>query len=1401
MGKNSGMQNHINEIKRKTQHFWNHKGKRFCAAMLCASMVLGNAGSIANASNVIVSGESGLATPSNTINAATPSNGKELLKFQLTGEELYEAMQNAIAGDARADVEFTGGSREEYEDFFLEPGDYYELKPENAKKGNQAELRIFARIQESELVNAEQDDYVIDGTEELMLLVTNHSDRDQKAVIAVDEKQTPEFSIPVNVQSDEELITTPSPVIDTTKTGEAAETATPSNGMTATPSDSEDTETETPEEKPEYELEGELYALTSVKEGTAVGFLTTSGELGLDDMALIATDSNALTRYSMPVDGAENILVDVTAKKGTLPDGAELRARYLAEDGAEYQEAKDALDEASEEYGGMMALDIGFWLNNEEIEPEPGSEVQVKIRMDVNLLPDDVDVGTLKVQHHAETEQGIRVETVAKAVTVETEDEAETIASETEDAVTEIPESETQDPAAESMTMSLMSLNADAVPLDEEIPDDAIIEEEVSESPVEMIMDTVDAEPGTLRVIATDGEAAVVETAFVVDGFSYFTITYGSKSKKVYLVDTENQPIKGNHNVNLGEYELGYTSWTSIETIASEFIAEKEGYLFQSARKGSWQGTKIKWIRYYNSGRNRGWKYSSDSEKPDSNESGTSLDGDIYIVYKKVDTTPAKTVETVDITGKMQVNLFNYDADKVNFEDGVFHFHDGGYGNYDDYRWNVYFDGVIQDVVMSNLFDGYPQLSSEDARNRNLSYLFKPNDNRATEEYIDTGSIFLQSEYDDSGYYYYNAAENFAKYNKDTNDFSVYDQPTTHKAKFLPFNDMNADGQITKGEEYLFGMTVEAKFIQPKKGQAVWTKPDGTITQDDMVFEFDGDDDVWVFIDDVLVLDLGALHASAAGHINFATGEVQVDNNGNGATWEPEDLYSIMKNAGKSSSWLNKNFQMLKNGRRIFKDYTDHTFKFFYLERGTGESNCKIRFNLQTIPTGTINFKKNLDYTNVQYAQDLDFTFKTFIDYDGDDKNYEVYQGHYYIYDITNPNKPITEGTATDGIIRLKHNQSARLDDEAILDTSRFFVQEIGATSDKYEVTIDGVEVNVVDEDGNIVSGGSTSGEEFAAQTDKMLVGEDPYIEFNNRVVTENQFNLKIEKKMADGQTSDDSYTIHVKLGDVPYSGKYSWYQNDTEIYETEKEAQNGNIVLKAGEHAVIKGLVGGTKIEITENPPGADYFAPVYTLDESSPAEQVESGTNSICVIAKEGMELGDFPVVSIRVTNKKNVRDLTVKKVVDGQLGDREKAFEFTVKDADHKPKGGWYFEKSDGTKGTIPANGTFTLKHNEEIVITGLPTDQSIVIEEADYSAEGYTTSYSTDENGDFQESRSYTYETGSQSQKVIFKNDKPLIVPTGIFTDRLPYLVMLAMAAIGLTGFGRSRRRVKKSRDDD
>lgn len=1384
MGKNSRMQNHINEIKRKTQYFWSHKGKRFCAAMLCASMVMGNAGSIANASNVIVSGESSLATPSNTVDTATPSNGNELHRFQLTGEELYEALQNAIAGDARADVEFTGGSSAEYEDFFLEPGDYYELNLENGKKGNRTELRIFARIEESELVEGERDDYVIDGTEELMLLAVNRSEKDQKVTVAVDEKHTPEFVIPVNVKSDAELITSPSPVIDTTKTGEEAETATPSNGMPATPSDSEEVETEIPEEKPADELEGEIYELTSVEEGTAVGFLTTTGSLGLDDMSLIATDSNALTRYSIPVDGAENILVDVTAKRGTLPEGAELRATYLTEDGNEYQDAKNALDEANEEYGGMMALDIGFWLNDEEIEPEPGSEVQVKIRMDANLLPDDVDVGTLKVQHHAETDQGIRIETVAKAVTVE---EDETAALETEDAATEIPESETQDPAAEPMTMSLMSLSADVVPLDEEILDDAIIEEADSESPVEMIMDTVDTEPGTLKVIETDGEAAVVETAFVVDGFSRFTITWGGRLnsknatiKYVYAEDGEfydltvhdlPETVSLDKNFKLSNYKKKVTDY-KYDRYVLKSREDSTEYLMTSANDN--------YLRVTGKSYSYNFEYRKDVLNSQGEKEETWHDvpdnAYIYMVYTSTETPELETVEGVNTKDKINITVYDYDGNNT-YSDFPF----GGTG------WTGNNGGVKQGIVKPTLTNGYPVLKTS---GKSLSKYFGRNANGTKANY------FLQQ--DAQGYYWYDSGVNFASL-QNSGDFKLYTTPrnpddTTPPSapQFLPFNDLTNEmstdlneysGDPNKGkpykyyhladkksENYFFGMMIDFTFLMPK---------DGKLDDKDMVFEFEGDDDVWVFIDDVLVLDMGGVHDNYAGSINFATGEVEVEKvNGKGAGPESTTIEQMFSSAGKS--WNNT-------------DYKDHTLKFFYFERGAGGSNCKIKFNMPPIPKGTINFQKEIAYSNVKDISDIDFKFKTFVNYEGtsSERDYELYTGDYEIYNVSDLNNPVERGTANDGIILLKDDQMARLTSPKIKATSKYYIQEIGATSDKFNVTIDGVTLETIYEDGSKT-------EEIGVETDKLSVDNNPYVVFKNSVSAENMFNLRIDKEMSDGSRPDAEFPIQVLLGledKKPYTGTYNLYdENGGLIGENQTASAEGILTLKVGQYAIIRGLMGGNKITVQETEYGGRK-APDYTMTGPLAEEPVVT-ENNISGIAKEGKDLGDNPEVKVTITNYP-LPGLTVSKTVNGNMGDRNREFDFTVQaqNSEEQPV------SVDGTyEGIFVQNGQFKLKHGQSLVIPELPYGVTCTVTESIPEEEGYTTTVKVD-GGEEKSSKTVTVENMNTAAVIDFTNTKTLNVPTGIFTDNLPYLMMLAMAAIGLTGFSWRKKRVKKSRDDD
>lgn len=1372
MGENSRMQNHINEIKRKTQHFWSHKGKRFCAAMLCASMVMGNAGSIANASNVIVSGESGLATPSNTVNAATPSNGNELHRFQTTGEELYEALQNAIAGDVRADVEFTGGNREEYEDFFLEPGDYYELKLENGKKGNQAELRVFARIEESELVQAEQDDYVVDGSEELMLLVTNHSDEDQKAIVAVDEKHTPEFVIPVNVKSDAELITSPSPVIDTTKAGEAAETATPSNGMTATPSDSEEPETEAPEEKPADELEGELYELTSVNEGTAVGFLTTAGELGLDDMALIATDSNALTRYSMPVDGAENILVDVTAKRDTLPEGAELRARYLTEDGNEYQDAKNALDEANEEYGGMMALDIGFWLNDEEIEPKPGSEVQVKIRMDANLLPDDVDVGTLKVQHHAETDQGIRIETVAKAVTVE-----EAAALETEDAATEIP-------AAEPMTMSLMSLSADAVPFDEEILDDVIIEEADLENPVETIMDTVNAEPGTLKVIETDGEAAVVETAFVVDGFSKFTITWGSRENRRYVTVKYVEGDRSGPEISLNTEMNGESVQVSKNFKMSDYIVSSSDYQFQkivlvSSSEVILETTDPSDIF----GRRSNGSYKLFYKNQRGGESEVPNNSNIYLIYDKIQ--PLPTFRGEDTEELIQIQLFDYRNNVEVTEGFKFGKGTGQYTGQDG--------GVQQGLVKPLLKNGYPVLKVGE---KSLSGLFSKDGTHVQSGSYRKANYLLQQNPEDYAYYY-DSNTNFASVDEN-GDFVLYetarypDETTPpSEPKFLPYNTIinkvttleNVyDGDPDKGKYYkeyaigkgetenlCFGMTIDFDFIMPK---------DGKINGNDMVFNFQGDDDVWVFIDDVLVLDLGGVHDNYEGSINFKTGAVYVEKVNKTGKPQYTNISTMFRNAGRS--W-------------DASDYKNHELKFFYLERGEGGSNCTIEFNMPPIPKGTINFQKEIGYSNVKDVSDIDFKFKTFVNYGGtsSESDYELYRGPYEVYNASDFDKPVRTGTAENGIILLKDDQMARLTSPDIQATSKYYIQEIGATSDKFEVSIDGVKVETIYEDGSKT-------EEIGVETDKLSVDNNPYVVFKNSVSAENMFNLRIDKEMSDGSRPDAEFPIQVLLGledKKPYTGTYNLYdENGGLIGENQTASEEGILTLKAGQYAIIRGLMGGNKITVQETEYGGRK-APGYTMTGPLAGEPVVT-ENNISGIAKEGKDLGDNPEVKVTITNYP-LPGLTVSKTVNGNMGDRNREFDFTVQAQNSKEQP----VSVNGTYGDIVVrDGQFKLKHGQSLVIPELPYGVTCTVTESIPEEEGYTTTVKVNNGGEMN-SKTVTVENMDTAAVIDFTNTKTLNVPTGIFTDNLPYLMMLAMAAIGLTGFSRSRKRVKKSRDDD
>lgn len=334
--------------------------------------------------------------------------------------------------------------------------------------------------------------------------------------------------------------------------------------------------------------------------------------------------------------------------------------------------------------------------------------------------------------------------------------------------------------------------------------------------------------------------------------------------------------------------------------------------------------------------------------------------------------------DTVDPDG-VTINLFDYwvttpdedgqtinrDTEESGINQGFLQF--GGKG--DSKGINGWNQGPIYQKIVNPLLgsDGYPVLAGESSES--LAYLFNPDDATYGDykrQYKNVTGLFRVNT--ETGNYYYDSRENYAAFNEDKNAFEVYpdwgmrwshENADQTNGYFFPFDGADEVFTETNGKlehtdlncndprvNHFFGMTMTAEFIQPAQGLV--TVPGEGTEGEPMVFSFNGDDDIWVFIDGVLVMDLGGIHNPAGGNIDFSTGQVTLENPGG----TPAEITTTIRECYVKA--LGTEFTESGFTENTFADNSYHTLQVFYLERGGGASNLKIDFNIKSRPENSV---------------------------------------------------------------------------------------------------------------------------------------------------------------------------------------------------------------------------------------------------------------------------------------------------------------------------------------------------------------------------------------------------------------------------------------------------------------
>lgn len=507
------------------------------------------------------------------------------------------------------------------------------------------------------------------------------------------------------------------------------------------------------------------------------------------------------------------------------------------------------------------------------------------------------------------------------------------------------------------------------------------------------------------------------------------------------------------------------------------------------------------------------------------------------------------------------------------------------------------------------LVDGYPSFSG----GRNASALFNNTYYKGNANHL-----FLQSVYNSTGYYEYDAFHNYAYYNNDGN-FTVYQEIGTpsndnkyfyKRGNFFPYNTLDVNRTATNTNQYsgdgteldfidptktgklylvnnpnfFFGMTMEFTFMQPR---------DGINNGSPMVYEFNGDDDLWIYVDGVLVLDIGGVHDALPGTINFATGEIHYADSHLNTT-----IKDCFKAAGvfpDGSAWDDARADEYFKGK-TFADYGSHRFKMFYMEHGKGASNLQMRFNLPVIEKGKVTVEKELEGTNQQRFANVSFAYQAFsVGEDEDGLPVDVPMTGAVYEGTTNPltfyDNVIIYGNSYNNVFYLKPGEAAVFPE--MEETTEYWVRELGVGSSYYDVVVNDVKIDGVD----------VTEQDGVYPTSIATIANRARVIYANQCAETNHNELRITKRLADGMEDDGStFEFRVLLENAngelaPYSTGAYMIRNDAGEYFHYVDGQltsNGETPIQAsvaGNNGTIAGIPAGYTVVIDGLLAGTDFY------------------------------------------------------------------------------------------------------------------------------------------------------------------------------------------------------------------